>query len=549
MLQFREIKIIIARYGFFSYFCGCLSKTILNILKSESPTYGLCCLSRLLLAFMTVLAASFVVRASDCSRQVDSLLRLGLELTSSTSYAAALECNLKALDIVKRTGQADRLPTVYLHIGNIFSHINDLETAKTYYLRALSLDPGLSGDRTSAGLLTNLFYISFLQTKPDSCIYYLERLERLDPTTPRARYDLTFNRGLLHELQNRPDSAFAYYRRAVGLSRIGAESRLNEAAAYSAIADLYMNLHMPDSAMEYYKRNESLARVNGHPDLLVESLRRLAEVYDLKGDREMALNCKEEYLSLSDSILSRDEISKIKNALSSYELEGSAHTIRSLNVTNALQRYWIMSLVVLIVVALAFAMTILVQKRRLSRAYADLFQHNKDELDAEMRYKERIADLELRLRERSVDDDEGSVQKVAEPKAVEPERRLLQTKEQRATLMEHIRQTFENSDEYCRSDYSIDILAASVGSNARYVSEAINEEYGMNFRALLNEFRIKRSMQMLEDEERFGNLTIKAISESVGYKSHSTFINVFVRQTGLKPSLYQSLSRARKENP
>ena len=54
---------------------------------------------------------------------------------------------------------------------------------------------------------------------------------------------------------------------------------------------------------------------------------------------------------------------------------------------------------------------------------------------------------------------------------------------------------------------------------------------------------------MLEDEERFGNLTIKAISESVGYKSHSTFINVFVRQTGLKPSLYQSLSRARKENP
>ena len=113
--------------------------------------------------------------------------------------------------------------------------------------------------------------------------------------------------------------------------------------------------------------------------------------------------------------------------------------------------------------------------------------------------------------------------------------------------MERIRQEFENSEDYCRTDYSIDALASAVGSNARYVSEAINEEYGMNFRALLNEFRIRRSMQMLSDEEHYGHMTIKAISEKVGYRSHSTFISVFVRQTGLKPSLYQSLSRTHRE--
>ena len=122
-------------------------------------------------------------------------------------------------------------------------------------------------------------------------------------------------------------------------------------------------------------------------------------------------------------------------------------------------------------------------------------------------------------------------------------RRLITSKEQRAAIVAQIISVMENTDDYCSPDYSIDRLAASIGSNARYVSEVINEEFGMNFRALLNKYRIKKSMIRLSDIDSYGHLTIKAIAESVGYKSMSTFISVFTRQTGLKPSLYQSLAR------
>lgn len=519
-------------------------------MKYRTTTYRILSRLRLSLAVtaaaIVCLAAQADVTSLSASSQIDSLLDRGIELTASTAYAAALECNLQALDLMKRTGQTEKLPAVYMHIGNIFSHINDLQTARTYYLRALPLARSRSDDRTSAGLLINMFYISFLQGEPDSAAYYLDRLERLVQSTPQARCGLIFNHGMLHELRGRPDSALACYHRAAYLSKGNGRSRLDEAAAYSAIADLYMNLQLPDSAMKYYQLNEHMAREDGRLDLLLESLHHMAEVYDIKGNREMALNCKEEYLTLSDSILSRDEICKIKNTQSTYELEGNAHTIRSLNITNTLQRNWIMSLIVFIAVVLAFAVAIWLQKRRLSRAYADLYLHNKEELDAEIRYRERIAELEKRLKDAEV--KEATEDAVAqEMKDSESERRLLQTKEQRSRLMERIRQEFENSEDYCRTDYSIDALASAVGSNARYVSEAINEEYGMNFRALLNEFRIRRSMQMLSDEEHYGHMTIKAISEKVGYRSHSTFISVFVRQTGLKPSLYQSLSRTHRE--
>ncbi len=119
----------------------------------------------------------------------------------------------------------------------------------------------------------------------------------------------------------------------------------------------------------------------------------------------------------------------------------------------------------------------------------------------------------------------------------------MQTQEQRNKILAAINRIFEETEDYCTMDYTIDSLASSIDSNVRYVSEVINNEFGKNFRALLNEYRIKKSMMMLEDKENYGHLTIKAISEMVGYKSQSTFISLFTKQTGLKPSLYQSLSR------
>ena len=67
----------------------------------------------------------------------------------------------------------------------------------------------------------------------------------------------------------------------------------------------------------------------------------------------------------------------------------------------------------------------------------------------------------------------------------------------------------------------------------------------MNFRAFLNRYRVKEAMRRLEDIDHYGHLTIKAVAESVGYKSQATFITVFTKETGLKPSLYQHLARTR----
>ncbi|MDE5703322.1 MAG: AraC family transcriptional regulator, partial [Bacteroidales bacterium] len=121
-------------------------------------------------------------------------------------------------------------------------------------------------------------------------------------------------------------------------------------------------------------------------------------------------------------------------------------------------------------------------------------------------------------------------------------RKIVVHQAQRDKIANDIMRIMETTDDYCAMDYNIDKLAASIHSNARYVSEVINDTFGRNFRDLLNEYRIKVAMVRLNDIEHYGHLTIQAISESVGYKSQATFITAFTKFTGLKPSLYQKLS-------
>ena len=50
-------------------------------------------------------------------------------------------------------------------------------------------------------------------------------------------------------------------------------------------------------------------------------------------------------------------------------------------------------------------------------------------------------------------------------------------------------------------------------------------------------------LEALKLSEHYGGYTIKAISESVGYKSQANFISVFTKVTWMKPSIYQKLSK------
>lgn len=454
------------------------------------------------------------------------------------NYAEAMQCYLQARGIAERDGLSGRLAPVYISIGNVFSSTDDLESGIMFYRKALaSLDPKTK-DPSLPIVYNNLFYAYYLKSEADSARKYYALCRDLEDKDKRSRYDLLLNSGLLDDLLGNHEKAVGLFHRAASYARNSLDSREYEAAAYSMIAKTYEKIGQTDSVLKYLHVNEEIARTNGYNSLLVESLRDLARVYEGKGLQMEALQYKSDYLALSDSLFSRETLNMIKNSQALYEQNKDAYTIRTLNTANALQRNWIITLFVVVGIIVFLLAILWIQKRKLGDAYRGLYERNLSLLGAERRYADRISALEEKLTENESNTTEGN----AHPDDPQVSRKLLITKEQRSELLGRILKVMESPEFYCNSDCNIDRLAAAIDSNSRYVSEVLNEEYGMNFRAFLNRYRIKEAMFRLEDHEKYGNLTIKAIAESVGYKSQATFISVFTKETGLKPSMYRQLS-------
>lgn len=131
--------------------------------------------------------------------------------------------------------------------------------------------------------------------------------------------------------------------------------------------------------------------------------------------------------------------------------------------------------------------------------------------------------------------------------AADDKGKAILTDEQKRSLMATLTDLMESREDFCEPDFSIDTLASLADTNTRYVSQVINDVYGENFRTFLNSYRIQKAMERMNDRVNYGNYTIKAIAQSVGYKSQSNFINVFTKTTGLKPSTYMKLLKDQQD--
>lgn len=119
----------------------------------------------------------------------------------------------------------------------------------------------------------------------------------------------------------------------------------------------------------------------------------------------------------------------------------------------------------------------------------------------------------------------------------------------RVELIERINQVLESSSEVFSDTFSLDRLSVLVDAkHSNYVSQVINEHFGCNFHALINDRRIKEACRRMNDAENYDNQTFKAIAQSVGFNSYSNFVNTFKKFTGMTPSAYLKLSRLHPDN-
>lgn len=461
-------------------------------------------------------------------------------------YPKCFDCLARALEIASDAGIEDA--NIYLGFGCMYQTISE-ECSNTelgikalnYYQQALEVGLKTHDDQHSDMASTDVLAMSHnlgrMSQAEGIWQQYLE-LPEDNATWILRRYNKMLYQAFHSIEQGQLDDAISTFDRQLQLIDTTQYSRLiyftliekgkvqaRRGDYRSAIADVH---HAEKIAVELEMKYCKL-----------EAYGLLARYYQQLGDHSAREHYYNNYTLLKDTLTNYQQLASVSEMEFRNELRGMEQEMAEVK-----QHRELMSIVTL--VSLGFLLVLLVllylvyrKNGELTRSNQLLYQKNVEMLRAE--------EEERRMRRQLQDKEPIPTPVTAAPEADVKYKGSHLSDEDKNQLLSRIQEVMDNNPEIYTPDFSLERLATLLGSRYKYVSQVINEYYNQNFNNFLNSYRIKEACKRMGDLEHYGNYTIEAISESVGFKSRSTFVTSFKRITGLTPSQYQRLARKEAE--
>ena len=102
-----------------------------------------------------------------------------------------------------------------------------------------------------------------------------------------------------------------------------------------------------------------------------------------------------------------------------------------------------------------------------------------------------------------------------------------------------LKQLMQKEQLYRESELKLETLADKLGISKHYVSQDINQVYGINFFEYINLLRIEDAKQLLSANDK-KSMNIIEVAYSVGYNTKNTFNTAFRRIVGVTPTEYRN---------
>lgn len=474
----------------------------------------------------------------------EGALKAGDIYYGNAMYVPAFDSFMRAIRMGEENCLHDIVGKAYKNIGNINALFNDNVQAIDCYRKSLELAKK-AGDRdTEFRTLVNLSASCAYENRIAEAREYYDALKCYVDSFPEAPYFGWFNHGLINAAQKNLNSALSDYSKAYGFAVRNNMHPQYICAVYSEQAKLFMNVGDTVRAIASWRVCADYAGKEKIYSMLLESLESLGKLYAGADDKGMARKFNSRYLELKDSIITADEYNRIKSQQFVYEMDRNYNDIVRLNgevekqdSKLAYQRRVIVIISLALLVFLIMVAGLYWQKRNLLKAYKSIFTRNEELLEADRQNRELRDELE---RIKPEDDTDNGAMRMQERKKHSVDKFPEEKKEMLLSRILHI---MENGGEIFDTDFGIERLAALTESNTRYISFVINDRLSTNFRGMLNKYRIREAQRRLSDADRYGGYTIQSIANSVGYKSYTNFVDIFKKQTGITPSIYQKNAR------
>ncbi|TVP43576.1 MAG: AraC family transcriptional regulator [Mongoliibacter sp.] len=104
-----------------------------------------------------------------------------------------------------------------------------------------------------------------------------------------------------------------------------------------------------------------------------------------------------------------------------------------------------------------------------------------------------------------------------------------------------IEKYLETKKPYLDSSFRMQDMVEDTCIQRHHLSATINTVYQMNFNGLINKYRVNYIKKNIH-AKKWSNLSLEGIGMEAGFKSRSTFLQSFKKETGMTPSVFREIN-------
>lgn len=459
-------------------------------------------------------------------------------------YRQAHQHYMKALDLCKNESYERTQAIVSLNLANLLSlYGNGFESesvskqAKVLYEKSMA-----AAARVKAWDLYATAFIDYLEKFPNAELKNYQSL--FSKEIPDTTQNVQFARCYYHAQQEIQHGNYVQARQWLHQQIESTNDKwmpeLYVLLANVLLGDTYIHEHNYSRAIETLLQAKKLARNKNSIDYEITICHKLAECYALLGDNRQAQIFKTRYLEMKDSVHEANNLVSIGEMNLVHELQVEESRMQTLSEQYERQRNILLIALMGLAVVLAFTFMLFRAYRLLRSRNKSLYEKHQALMHAEAEGQQLLKDYEEKLKQNN-ELLEKQVELGQSPKYSKSSL----NDEDKQQLIVHIQDIMNDTEIICQQGLTLAKLAKMIGSNTSYVSQVINEKYGMTFSNLLAHFRVREACCRMDDVEHYGKMTIEAISESVGFRSRVTFFSAFKREIGMSPSDYWKIAKSK----
>lgn len=467
-----------------------------------------------------------------------------------TDYAGAFRFFTEAEKIFVQDNDKKAYSTVLLNLGNLFNMYDyifpqnngaNMERSRKYYKKAMDL--GVETEDwdmvCSAYINMSMLDLPFRVNKEIN-----NRMSiLLKDSIPPSVADYALSSQLCYGSEALANKDYAVAKKAM--------MTLRDSVGLTAPREKYMaNVCLSSVSLATKNYPEAIECLEGvfHDNSGINDIDVHMEVYDflsrfhgLAGNKDLSQFYRIKFYETRDSLTSK--IIAIEPTRIGMELENVRENARHIDAERHKIKLWLIFVGLIVLVLAGVAIVVYRKNRLLNLKNIVIF----NQMQSLMQETSKTDGQSAITNEPLIGEEQETcdVDCVSQP---EKYRDSSMTYETRQNLIVKIEEVLGDINEICDKNFSLQRLTSLVGSNTSYISRIVNEHYGISFGNLLNRCRVQEACRRMGDMENYGNLTIEAISESVGFNTRSTFTKAFRLHIGMLPSEYIRLLKKNNDS-